>query len=484
LKERITELEQELAEFKVMFKAVVAEKDAIIKAQSEKITELEARLNQNSTNSSKPPSSDTPWNKPTATRKPSGKKKGGQIGHKGHGLKLDREPDIIVPLEAEKCSECGVELSNEESEIVNKRYEIEVKIITITTCYEQYKTTCPNCGTDNIGEFPKSIRSTQQYGSGVSALSVLMTNYAMVSFGKTSKIMRDLLGITISPGTIANMNERFAKSSETKAILAEIKTKLLLSPVLNADETGCHVDGRLYWLHTASNAEATYNTVSEKRGSEGTDKNGVLKEFNGTAVHDCLASYFKYDNCKHALCCAHLLRELTAVIENTKQKWAPQMKQLLLDMKSAVDKYKSSEKEMLSSYYRKKFAGKYAEITELGLSENPLPPVVSGKKGRQKRGKIRCLLDRFIEYQAEICRFSADFDVPFDNNQAERDIRNVKIKMKVSGGFRSDEGADNFAATSSVIGSSVKQGKSVLGVIKNVLSGIKSSIFAKKLEPT
>ena len=228
-----------------------------------------------------------------------------------------------------------------------------------------------------------------------------------------------------------------------------------------------------YLLHTASDGEATYNTIHPSRGQAGTDDNGVLKEFSGTVVHDCLKQYFSYENCVHAVCNAHLLRELQGVIENTGQTWASAMQETLREMKEVVDRYKENDKEELSAYYDKKFSLEYERIIKLGEEENP---IIEGEK---KRTKSRCLLDRFIKYRAEVFRFSKDFSVPFDNNQAERDIRNVKVKQKVSGGFRSDEGAKDFGKISSVIGTSVKQGLSAFAAVSGILSGITASLFQK-----
>jgi transposase len=293
----------------------------------------------------------------------------------------------------------------------------------------------------------------------------------MVGYDKTQKILNDVFGIPIRAGTIANHVKEFAHKSES--VLHEIAEKLKNSAVLHCDETSIRVNGKKQWLHTASDGEATYNTIHPKRGQDGTDDNGVLKEFSGTAVHDCWKSYFKYENCVHALCNAHLLRELQGVIDNVEQTWASDMQKLLREMKETVDRYKENDKNELSAYYNKKFADEYERIVRLGEIENPV------EDGQKKRSKARCLLDRFMKYRAEIFRFAEDFRVPFDNNQAERDIRNVKVKQKVSGGFRSDGGARNFGKISSVIGTAVKQGLSVFGAVSGILSGAVTSLLQK-----
>jgi transposase len=420
--------------------------------------ELKARLNRNSSNSSTP-SSANPYSKPQSQRKQSGKKPGGQPGHEGHGLSLPHAPDQIITLEPEKCAGCGANLQGADAHVINTRYKIDFEVKTVVIAYEQTEVECPHCGAKTVADMPENVTATKQYGEGVDAAAVLLNQYGNVSVDKTTKLLSSLLDMPVSTGTVVNIVSRCAENSTPT--LDYIAESLKKAKILHVDETGVRTEGKNYWLHTASNADFTYNTVSEKRGTEGTDANGVLKDFQGTAVHDSLRQYFGYDNCLHALCGAHLLRELTAVIENDGFDWALQMKELLEEMKSAVDRYKADEKMELSRYYLKKFSEKYRDILELGQSECP-------RGDERKQTKARNLLERFFAYKPEITRFAADFDVPFDNNQAERDIRNAKVKMKVSGGFRSQDGADSFAKIGSVIGSATKQGKSLLDTISNL----------------
>jgi transposase len=442
----------------------------IILALTAKLAEYEAQLNMNSTNSSKPPSSDQ-WKKPQSERKKSGKKPGGQPGHKGHSLKIEREPDETIALKPAICEQCSADTCDTEGTVVDSRYKIDIEVRTIITRYDQVEVVCPICETVSKGQFPESITSRTQCGEGVQAISVLFTHYAMVGYDKTQKILNDVFGIPIGAGTIANHVKEFAQKSEP--ILDEIAQKLKDSAVLHCDETSIRVNKKKQWVHTASNGEATYNTVHPKRGQIGTDDNGVLIGFSGTVVHDCWKPYFNYENCVHALCNAHLLRELQGVIDNVGQSWASDMQKLLREMKETVDRYKEKDKNELSTYYNKKFADEYERIVNLGEGENPV------EEGQKKRSTARCLLDRFIKYRAEVFRFAEDFRVPFDNNQAERDIRNVKVKQKVSGGFRSDEGAKNFGKISSIIGTAIKQGQSVFGAISGILSGAVTSLFQK-----
>jgi transposase len=430
--------------------------------------ELKARLNQNSSNSSMPPSAN-PYSKPKSLREKSGKKPGGQPGHKGSGMSLPHEPDQTVTLEAEKCAGCGADLQGVGGHVIDTRYKIDFEVKTVVIAYEQTETECPHCGAKTVADMPDNLTATKQYGEGVDAAVVLLNQYGNVSVDKTAKLMSDLLEMPVSTGTVVNIVDRSAENSDST--LKYIAESLKKSKILHVDETGVRTEGENYWLHTASNAEFTYNTVSRERGRKGTDANGILKDFRGTAIHDSLRQYFGYVDCLHALCGAHLLRELTAVIENEGLQWAIQMKELLGEMKSAVERYKGDEKIELSRYYRKKFSERYKEILEMGEGESP-------RVEERKQSKARNLLERFIAREEEITRFTEDFDVPFDNNQAERDIRNAKVKMKVSGGFRSKKGADAFARIGSVIGSAVKQGKGLFGTISNLFVNPRSNTLA------
>jgi transposase len=427
-------------------------------------TELEARLNMNSTNSSKPPSSDG-LAKPAvkSLREKSGKNPGGQQGHKGHGLKIEREPDEVVVVQPIECPGCGCDLCDAPTFHADTRYVYDVHIEVKLTEYDIHEAVCPGCGATVAGTLPEECKGTLNYGNKIRALAVVFTQYANVGIDKTRKILRDLLSVSISAGTIKNITRQFA--SLTDDTIAEIKKRLLESPMLNVDETGSRVNGRTQWFHVASNAKYTLVTSHSKRGKEGSDAGSVLPEYGGVLVHDCWKAYFGFDKCEHALCCAHLLRELNAVIESG-QTWAKDMKTLLLEMKDVVDRYKEADKTELSAYYREKFKTRYDAV--LSKAKEEIVPSTTRKKTKAEN-----LLARLEEYHVEITRFSENFEVPFDNNQAERDIRNVKVKQKVSGGFRTEDGADDYAKTSSVIGTVVKFGKSVYDTIRGLFEGNK-----------
>ena len=440
----------------------------IIMSLMERVAVLEAQISQNSRNSSKPPSSD--WKPVKMPRPQTRASQGGQPGHKGNFLKFEREADKTIELKPNICRKCGVALAETTGGSVEARHKIDVEIRTIVTKYEQYEVECPCCGEENREEFPSDVKSHISYGEGVQSIGVLLTNHAHVSYGKTAEIMNDVLEVPISTGTLVNHVSEFA--SKCESVLDEIATNVKQGEIAHFDETSVRVNGKNYWVHTAGNSEATYNTVHPKRGREGTDDNGVLKFFTGVAVHDCLAQYFCYDNVLHAVCNAHLLRELQGVIENTGQTWASDMQTLLRETKKTVDDFKDAGKNALPEPMLELFADEYDRILKRGETETPRDTE------KRKQSKSRNLLDRFIQYRTEITRFAHDFAVPFTNNQAERDIRNAKVKMKVSGGFRSDDGAKNFAKISSVISTAAKNGLSAFKIVSDIFNNSAYSLFS------
>jgi transposase len=442
---------------------------AIILAQGEmiekliaRVAELEEKLAQNSNNSSKPPSSDGLAKPPAKSlRTKTGRKPGGQKGHKGSGLKIERAPDEIVVVEPKQCA-CGCNLTNAPTFHADTRYVYDAKIIVTLTRYDIRDAVCPDCGDTVAPAMPIECKGTINYGHTIRALCVVLTQYAFVSIDKTHKILHDLIGLPISTGTIKNIQREFA--GKTGATIDMIKKNLHNSYVLGADETGARVNGKTQWIHVLSNSKYTLLTVHKNRGREGAESAGVLQGYTGVLEHDFWKPYFGFDKCKHAVCCAHLLRELNALIETGKHPWASDMKALLLNMKKAVDNYKSSEKTELSHYYRAKFKNQYKSV--IAKARESIPQSVTRKKSKAEN-----LLNRFSEYEVEITRFTQDFDVPFDNNQAERDVRNVKVKQKVSGCLRTEDGAKDYVATASVVGTIIKFGQSVFNSVRSLFDG-------------
>jgi len=260
-----------------------------------------------------------------------------------------------------------------------------------------------------------------------------------------------------------------------------IREKMAKAGLSHCDETGTRVDAKTIWVHNASNSEYTHLSIHEKRGTEGMDAGGVLPSFSGIAVHDCWAPYWKYTNITHALCCAHLLRELIGVEENhPEQSWAADFRKLLLDMKETKENAIEKGASQLGEERLNEFDRLYAEVIARAYAENPLEEAGIGekKRGRRKKGKIRSLVERLDVYKASVCLFLKNFAVPFDNNQAERDIRMVKTKTKVSGCFRSMDGARDYLKIMSYLGSARKHGLNPYYAILLALRGSPLFSFA------
>ncbi|MEG0153395.1 MAG: IS66 family transposase [Cellulosilyticaceae bacterium] len=447
--------------------------------QREENAKLREQLNKNSKNSSKPPSTDG-FNKPQSKslRKSSGKNQGAQKGHKGTSFSITKEPDTVINHIPKHCKGCELFGSCTSCGIKGKRYEVDIVIETKVTLHQVLAYECPKFNHGIIaGTFPDYIKSTMQYGLNLQTLAVALNTVGMVSISRTHELLSDLFCIPISTGTIHKMVAECA--SKLTSVIEEVKNRLIASPIVHFDETGTRVDRKTCWVHNASNSHYTYLTVEYKRGHEGITSSGVLPNFEGIAVHDCWASYWKYNHATHAVCCAHLLRELIGVIENHDEHvWAQDMLDLLLKMKEVRDKAVFMGKENLSYYYTLGFRKSYLSIIEKARKLNPIPEKIPGKRGRIGKGKIRSLIERLFDYEGAVCLFVKNFNVPFDNNQAERDVRMVKVKTKVSGCFRTKEGAQNFLTIMSYIGTAKKHGKSPLLALKKAHLGECNFIFA------
>lgn len=452
---------------------------ALIAQLNQTIQELKEQINKNSKNSSKPPSSDgLKKPSPKSLRKPSGKKAGGQEGHPGTHLSVITKPDDIIGHMPSACEGClHYKMCKGTACVAERRHVIDA-VVTVNVTEHQLLE-IPICmlhKDTRKGVFPTDIKATVQYGENLQALSVALNTVGAVSVKRTHEILSGVFNIPIATGTISNMVKRCADAvSET---VNTIKQKVIESGLGHFDETGTRVDKKLWWVHDASNCEFTYLDISPKRGHLGMEQCGVLPLFRGIAMHDCWASYWSYTDMQHAVCCAHLLRELTGIIENhSEQKWASAFIDLLLDMKKVKEKAIEAGKESLSYYHYHKFDKRYKELIKQAREENPLPVTTERKRGRKKKGKILALVERLDNYKASICLFIHNFMVPFDNNQAERDIRMIKVKTKVSGCFRSEEGARDYLKIMSYIGTAHKQGYKAYDAIKKAVSGFPDFIF-------
>jgi len=450
---------------------VLVEKQAIIiKNQGLKIKELEARLNQNSRNSSKPPSSD--FNKPSKKKRSAfpkePKKHGGQKGHEGDTLKMvdAQDVDSVIPLKPERCK-CGQRLKRQAMDIHSRRQVFDIpKPKLIITEYQQYSCSCPSCGKINYGLYPEQIKAPVQYGTGIKSLSTLLSVKFHLSHQSISELFVDLYNQPINSATIQSSIQTASKQSEET--LEYIKSELLKLVSLHLDETGLRVKKLKYWLHVASNEIWTYLYAHKNRGRKAIEEGfSEVYNYTGTVIHDSWETYWSIKIPNHSLCGAHILRELVGQ-EEQGRKWAPKMYDLLIKLYKK-DK-EGNQIDRRSSEWRQ-----YKQICKAALEEEP--PAVKGARGKPKKTKGRNLAERLLKYQEEVLRFSREVDIPFTNNQAERDLRPAKGKIKVAGSFRSVHGVQCYARLQSVFSTWRKQGYNVFEELKTMFSGGKPAFL-------
>lgn len=432
---------------------------------------LENQKAKDSSNSSKPPSTDGPYKKPNpqSLRGKSGKPSGGQKGHLGKTLEFSDTPDVTVPIRPECCRRCAASLSGASISHTDRHQVSDIPIVpkpTVTE-YQNQTVICNECGCRNKGVFPEGVQHKTQYGPNIKGLGICLTLSQLLPLGRACELLKDMFGASISQGTLQNWIQQAA--IKLTDVETSIREALCTSKIVHFDETGLRVKKELGWLHVACTPILTYYAFHEKRGSEAIDEINILPRFKGRAIHDGLPAYKKYE-CDHGLCNPHLIRELIFIEEQHKQPWAIEMREHLLDIKAAVDQSKALGISRLEPSEEALFLSLYRFIVKAGYSENPEPPP-TGKPGRPAQGPVRSLLKRFDLQWNEVLAFMYDFDVPFDNNQAERDIRMVKGKQKISGCFRSVKGAKDFCVGRGYISTMRKQGQKMLAILRQIFIG-------------
>lgn len=454
---RLKEIEFELNQLKNSYIQLEGEN---IRLRS-KVSELEAKLKSNSSNSSKPPSSDGYQKKPAFPKKTKGKK-GGQKGHKGNNLHQISTPDKIVKCIPDQCL-CGHDFQEEELMISERRqvFDLPQPKLEITE-YQIHKAQCPVCGQTQKGTPPQEVNAPTQYGNGVKSFLVMLNVHYKLPYKKIQLLFNDLFGYSINESTTFSAAQTcYNKLEGTES---EIKNRVINNDVAHADETGLRIEGKLQWLHTATTSLFTYLFVHKNRGKEALEsESSILNSLKGWLVHDSWSSYFSMNNYRHAMCGAHILRELQWLIDTKESKWAKTFKLFLMQVYEMPFEERVKRKQQLQNRFKK--ICNIADIIE------PPPIKTKGKRGRYKRTKGRNLVERLIKYQNAVLAFAFNENVPFTNNLAERDIRPSKIKQKISNSFRSFKGAEYYARIEGFISTARKNNKNIFNELVNTFEG-------------
>ena len=424
------------------------------------------RLGLNSRNSSKPPSSDP--NREKTPKSNSSNNTGGQKGHKGSTLELDNNPDITHKIPVDKAflpeghyKEVGYET----------RQVVDIEFKRVVTEY-QAQILENEFGKRFVAAFPDGVNSRIQYGNGLKAHAVYLSQYQLLPYERIREYFSDQLGIPLSSGSLYNFISNAYSKLEECNVLEIIKTSLLKEEVVHADETGININGKRQWLHNASSLNWTYLAAHEKRGNDAIDEFGILSHFDGVLCHDHWKPYYRYD-CLHSLCNAHHLRELTRAHEQDKQAWAEAMRTFLINLNQTVN----DADGMLTQEQQADYINQYRAILKEGGKESPPPIPKEGQRGRPKKTKSRNLLERLQNFEDDVLRFMTNKAVPFTNNQGENDLRMAKVQQKISGCFRSEYGAEMFFGLRSYLSSCKKQGVNGSTALALLLNGMLPNIF-------
>jgi transposase len=431
-------------------------------ALKQEVAELRRQIDKNSSNSSKPPSSDgfrKPVRAPRSLRGASGKKSGGQVGHKGDTLRPVDKPDKIERHDAARCAHCAAALTAAMATGMEKRQVFDLPDPRLEVTEHQARIyTCSSCHELTKASFPEGVNAHVQYGPRMRAAAIYLNTQQLIPEDRVGQLLKDLFGAgSLCPAGVAAWCA--AKAEAFGPVIARIAELLVRAPVRNLDETGFRIGQKLQWLHTASTDVLTFYRVSSSRGEVPKFLEG------GVIVHDHFRPYYGLNGVAHALCNAHHLRELKALIEIEKEAWAKTMSRLLVKMAHAVAKAVEKGHPALAERQRRRFEALYDAILTHGLAFHQAQPPLGrrpGARGRQAKRPGHNLIERLRSYRSDVLRFLFDFAVPFSNNLAEQDIRMMKVRMKISGCFRTIDGAETFATLRSVISTARKRGWNIL----------------------
>jgi transposase len=472
---------EELAELVVGQAALIgAQREEIAAQQKEierlsgRVAALEAQLAKNSRNSSKPPSSDgldKPAPKPKSLRKKSKRKPGGQEGHRGSTLAQVADPDRVIEHRPAECGGCGQDLSGAQTAGVIRRQVFEIPQPRVEVIEHQMVKVACACGVITCGRAPDGLpEAPAAYGPRAIAIIIYLYVGQFLSKKRTAQAMAALFGMPISTGTIDEATKKAMRTlSVEDGFLQQIRDRIAAAGLAHFDETGIRIDGRLRWIHSASTADAVLLTAHDKRGTEAMDAAGVLPGYTGIAVHDAWAPYDTYENVGgHQLCCAHLLRELLAVIQTdpggNSVAWAQQAIDALMALKTAADIAVEQGARSIQASLLEEQTRRFKHAALVGIADNH-------NKQTELESKHHALATRMKQRLGDYLRFARDLSVPFDNNQAERDIRMAKLRQKVSGSLRSTTGADRFCAIRSYLATATRHSKNLLNALIDLSQG-------------
>lgn len=430
--------------------------------------QAEGPLRKDSHNSSKPPSTDGPTRKTRSQRIKSGRKIGGQQGHSGVTLSLVEQPDEILHYRPDLCKNCQRPLEGVAGEVIERRQVQDLPPWRLVISEHQVEQVCcPQCQQMNRGTFPTEVSAPAQYGAHVRALAVYLHQAQFVPAQRTCEALAELCGCELSAGTLARWMHQAA--TVLKPTLSQIAEGILASPLQHGDETGVRVNGKLHWLHVNSTRWLTHLAWHRKRGHEALEAIGIWPRFRGRGMRDRWASYDQY-RCAHSICGAHLLRDLTFVQEQG-QDWAGDLKEVLLGMYEAAREWWERGATRLPAQERDEWVGQYFDVLARGFAAQPPPEAPRRRQGRRKQSAAKNLLDDLVRRAEQALAFLDDLTIPFTNNQAERDLRMVKVQQKISGTFRSEIGLTAFCCIRSYLSTMRKQGHIMLAALVAVFRG-------------
>lgn len=464
--QRIGELEAENAELRVQLARVVV-LEAQVAELAALVLDLRARLKVDSRTSSKPPSSDGLSKRPAVPREKGKRRPGKQPGAGGHNLAPVDDPDEMRAHEPVACECCGGSLADAEIVDVERRQVGDIPPQALRWIEHQAQSRRCECGHVTKASFPEGVTAPVQYGPVLQAFATYLHVFQHQPYGRVQRTLHDLLGAEVSLGWIPSAVIRVADAVEP--VCKFIADAIAGARIAHFDETGGRVEGKLHWVHVAATDKLTHLALSKKRGTIGMTDIGILPRFMGCAVHDGLASYRQFE-LTHALCNAHHLRELAGIAELYDQPWATRMIELLLDAKASVQRAIERGHSKLDTRVAGRLHARYERIIQAGKAANP-PPEPTGQRGRPKLGKAGSLVKRLDQHRLDVMRFTTDFTVPFDNNEAERSVRMVKLQQKTSGCWRTQDGARRYLNLRSYIQTARKQGKSVIDALQAAAEG-------------